>query len=180
MMLPILEFVAQKKEANTKEIAKFIIEYFKLSDDEILQKIKSGTFTYISRTGWALSYLATTAQIKSRPEKVPLQKVGRSLFAITNFGKELVSSKDKKSKFLTWYDEIYKQEIRQEKKEATENTPDDNIDEALCKIKEELKSEILSSILEKEPRFFEYLVTKLLEKMNYGAGNLTNKGQTAG
>ena len=121
--------------------------------------------------GWALSYLATTAQVKSRPEKVPLQKVGRSLFAITNFGKELVSSKDKKSKFLSWYDEIYKQEIRQEKKEATENTPDDNIDEALCKIKEELKSEILSSILEKEPRFFEYLVTKLLEKMNYGAGN---------
>lgn len=109
MMLPILEFVAQKKEANRAEISKFIIEYFKLSDDEILQKIKSGTFTYISRTGWALSYLATTAQIKSRPEKVPLQKVGRSLFAITNFGKKLVSSKDKKSEFLSWYDEIYKQ-----------------------------------------------------------------------
>ncbi|WP_234402283.1 restriction endonuclease [Campylobacter concisus] len=180
MMLPILEFVAQKKEANRVEISKFIIEYFKLSDDEILQKIKSGTFTYISRTGWALSYLATTAQVKSKPEKVPLQKVGRSLFAITNFGKELVSSKDKKSKFLSWYDEIYKQEISQEEKEATENTPDDNIDEALCKIKEELKSEILSSILEKEPRFFEYLVTKLLEKMNYGAGNLTNKGPDGG
>ncbi len=180
MMLPILEFVAQRKEANRAEISKFIIEYFKLSDDEILQKIKSGTFTYISRTGWALSYLATTAQVKSKPEKVPLQKVGRSLFAITNFGKELVSSKDKKSKFLSWYDEIYKQEISQEEKEATENTPDDNIDEALCKIKEELKSEILSSILEKEPRFFEYLVTKLLEKMNYGAGNLTNKGPDGG
>ncbi|WP_462104787.1 restriction endonuclease [Campylobacter concisus] len=75
---------------------------------------------------------------------------------------------------------MYKQEIRQEEKEATENTPDDNIDEALCKIKEELKSEILSSILEKEPRFFEYLVTKLLEKMNYRAGNLTNKGPDGG
>lgn len=50
----------------------------------------------------------------------------------------------------------------------------------LCKIKEELKSEILSSILEKEPRFFEYLVTKLLEKMNYRAGNLTNKGPDGG
>lgn len=180
MMLPILEFVAQKKEANRAEISKFIIEHFKLKDEDILQKIKRGTPTYINRTDWALSYLATTAQVKSKPEKVPLQKVGRSLFAITNFGKELVSSKDKKSKFLTWYDEIYKQEIRQEKKEATENTPDDNIDEALCKIKEELKSEILSSILEKEPRFFEYLVTKLLEKMNYGAGNLTNKGPDGG
>ena len=180
MMLPILEFVAQKKEATTKEISKFIIEYFKLTDDEILQKIKSGTLTYVSRTGWALSYLSTTAQVKSKPKRMPLQKVGRSLFAITNFGKELISSKDAKEKFISWYNEIYKQEIKQEKQEAIENTPDDNIEEALKKIKEDLKSEILSSILEKEPRFFEYLVTKLLEKMSYGTGSLTNKGLDGG
>ena len=54
------------------------------------------------------------------------------------------------------------------------------IEEALKKIKEELKSEILSSILEKEPRFFEYLVTKLLEKMSYGTGSLTGKGLDGG
>ncbi|WP_149708510.1 restriction endonuclease [Campylobacter concisus] len=180
MMLPILEFVAQRKEANTKEISKFIIEYFKLTDEEILQKIKSGTLTYISRTGWALSYLATTAQVRSKPKMIPLQKVGRSLFSITNFGKEMISGKDAKEKFISWYDEIYKQEIKQEKKEVVENTPDDNIEEALCKIKEELKSEILSSILEKEPRFFEHLVTELLEKMDYGTGSLTNKGPDGG
>ena len=180
MMLPILEFVAQKKEATTKEISKFIIEYFKLTDDEILQKIKSGTLTYVSRTGWALSYLSTTAQVKSKPKRMPLQKVGRSLFAITNFGKELISDKDAKDKFISWYNEIYKQEIKQEKQEAIENTPDDNIEEALKKIKEDLKSEILSSILEKEPRFFEYLVTKLLEKMSYGTGSLTSKGPDGG
>ena len=179
MMLPILEFVAQKKEATTKEISKFIIEYFKLTDDEILQKIKSGTLTYVSRTGWALSYLSTTAQVKSKPKRMPLQKVGRSLFAITNFGKELISDKDAKDKFISWYNEIYKQEITQEKQEAIENTPDDNIEEALKKIKEDLKSEILSSILEKEPRFFEYLVTKLLEKMN-STGSLTSKGLEGG
>ncbi|WP_149715856.1 restriction endonuclease [Campylobacter concisus] len=180
MMLPILEFVAQKKEANTKEISKFIIEYFRLTDDEILQKIKSGTLIYVSRTGWALSYLSTTAQVKSKPKRMPLQKVGRSLFAITNFGKELISDKDAKEKFISWYNEIYKQEIKQEKQEAIENTPDDNIEEALKKIKEDLKSEILSSILEKEPRFFEYLVTKLLEKMSYGTGSLTSKGPDGG
>ena len=180
MMLPILEFVAQKKEANTKEISKFIIEYFRLTDDEILQKIKSGTLIYVSRTGWALSYLSTTAQVKSKPKRMPLQKVGRSLFAITNFGKELISDKDAKDKFISWYNEIYKQEIKQEKQEAIENTPDDNIEEALKKIKEDLKSEILSSILEKEPRFFEYLVTKLLEKMSYGTGSLTSKGPDGG
>ena len=30
-------------------------------------------------------------------------------------------------KFISWYDEIYKQEIKQEKKEAVENTPDDSL-----------------------------------------------------
>lgn len=126
MMLPILEFVAQKKEANRAEISKFIIKHFKLKDEDILQKIKRGTPTYISRTSWSLFYLATTTQVRSKPKIIPLEKVGRSLFAITNFGKKLVSSKDKKSEFLSWYDEIYKQEIRREEKEATENTPDDN------------------------------------------------------
>ena len=40
MMLPILEFVAQKKEANRAEISKFIIKHFKLKDEDLLQKIK--------------------------------------------------------------------------------------------------------------------------------------------
>ncbi len=40
MMLPILEFVTQNKEANRAEISKFIIEYFKLKDEDLLQKIK--------------------------------------------------------------------------------------------------------------------------------------------
>ena len=180
MMLPILEFVAQRKEANRSEISKFIIEHFKLEDKDFLQKIKNGTPTYISRISWALFYLATTAQVRSKPKMIPLQKVGRSLFSITNFGKELISGKDAKEKFISWYDEIYKQEIKKEKKEAVENTPDDSLKEAYEKIKEELKSEILSNILEKEPSFFEHLVAELLERMDYGTGSLTNKGPDGG
>jgi len=180
MMLPILEFVAQKDKTNRSEIHKFIVDHFKLTDEDLLQRIKRGTPTYINRADWALTYLATTAQAKAKLEMIPLDKVGKSLFSITNFGKELISDKDAKDKFISWYNEIYKQEIKQEKQEAIENTPDDNIEEALKKIKEDLKSEILSSILEKEPRFFEYLVTKLLEKMSYGTGSLTSKGLEGG
>ena len=180
MMLPILEFVAQNNNTNRSEIYKFIINQFKLNDEDLLQRIKRGTPTYINRADWALTYLATTAQVKAKPKMKPLEKVGKSLFSITNFGKELISSKNAKEKFISWYDEIYKQEIKQEKKEAVENTPDDSLKDAYEKIKEELKSEILSSILEKEPRFFEHLVTELLEKMDYGTGSLTNKGPDGG
>ena len=75
MMLPILEFVAQKKEANRAEISKFIIKHFKLKDEDLLQKIKRGTPTYINRTDWALSYLATTAQVKSKPDLSLMKEV---------------------------------------------------------------------------------------------------------
>ena len=180
MMLPILEFVAQKDKTNRSEIHKFIVNHFKLTDEDLLQRIKRGTPTYINRADWALTYLATTAQVKAKPEMIPLDKVDKSLFSITNFGDKLIKDKDKESKFASWYNKIYKQEIKQEKQEAIENTPDDNIEEALKKIKEDLKSKILYSILEKEPRFFEYLVTKLLEKMSYGTGSLTNKGPDGG
>ncbi|WP_262367170.1 restriction endonuclease [Campylobacter concisus] len=179
-MLPILEFVAQNNNTNRSKIYKFIINQFKLNDKYLLQRIKRGTPTYINRADWALTYLATTAQVKAKPKMKPLEKVGKSLFSITNFGKELISSKDTKEKFISWYDEIYKQEIKQEKKEAVENTPDDSLKDAYERIKEELKSEILSSILEKEPRFFEHLVTELLERMDYGTGSLTNKGPDGG
>lgn len=180
MMLPILEFIAQNDKTSRSEIHKFIINYFKLNDEDLSQRIKRGTLTYINRADWALTYLATTAQIKSKPEMKPLEKIGKSLFSITNFGKKLIKNKDKEGKFLSWYNEIYKQEIKQEEKEVTENTPDDNLKEAYEKIKEELKNEILSIILEKEPRFFEHLVTELLESMSYGTGSLTNKGPDGG
>ena len=127
MMLPILEFVAQNNNTNRSEIYKFIINQFKLNDEDLLQRIKRGTPTYINRADWALTYLATTAQVKAKPKMKPLEKVGKSLFSITNFGKELISSKNAKEKFISWYDEIYKQEIKQEKKEAVENTPDDSL-----------------------------------------------------
>ena len=65
MMLPILEFVAQNNNTNRSEIYKFIINQFKLNDEDLLQRIKRGTPTYINRADWALTYLATTAQVKA-------------------------------------------------------------------------------------------------------------------
>ena len=65
-------------------------------------------------------------------------------------------------------------------KEEVENTPDDSLKDAYERIKEELKSEILSSILEKEPRFSEHLETELLERRAYGTGIRTNKGPDGG
>ena len=55
MMLPILEFVAQKDKTNRSEIHKFIVDHFKLTDNDLLQRIKRGTPTYINRADWALT-----------------------------------------------------------------------------------------------------------------------------
>ena len=68
MMLPILEFVAQKKEANRAEISKFIIEHFKLKDEDLLQKNKKWNF-YIYKQdglGFILSGYNSSSKIKAR------------------------------------------------------------------------------------------------------------------
>lgn len=68
MMLPILDFVAQKKEANRAEISKFIIEHFKLKDEDLLQKNKKrNSNLYKSyRLGFILSSHNSSSKIKAR------------------------------------------------------------------------------------------------------------------
>ena len=116
MMLPILEFVAQNNNTNRSEIYKFIINQFKLNDEDLLQRIKRGTPTYINRADWALTYLATTVQVKAKPKMKPLEKVGKSLFSITNFGKELIR-KQKRNLYLGMMKFISKRSNKKRKKQ---------------------------------------------------------------
>lgn len=99
------------------------------------------------------------------------------MYEITDLGKQILKSKDAQAKFEAWYDEIYKNksapsaEISQTA--AQEKTPSDVIAETANELAQNLKSQILDEISQKNPSFFEYLVARLLEKMGYGVGRLT-------
>ncbi|EJP76167.1 MULTISPECIES: restriction endonuclease [Campylobacter] len=182
MMFPILKFIAEKGSASRKDVFEFVAKHFKLSEQELSLRIASGTLLYVSRAGWALTYFYGT---KDLPEnKKPLKKVDRGVYEITKFGKEILKGKDAFAKFNVWYDEIYKNKVQTNRenhqKSIQEKTPNDVIIDSSNELMQNLKSQILDEISQKDPSFFEYLVAKLLEKMGYGVSRLTKSGADGG
>lgn len=185
MMLPILEFIYKNGDTSRKDIFNFVVKHFELNEYEQNQRTSNGTILYSNRADWALSYIANNKQILELPEsKQVLKKVDRGIYAITKFGKEILNSKDASLKFNNWYEKIYnnKTEIgcKNIVSEYQEKTPNDIITEASNELFQNLKSQILDEISQKDPNFFEYLVLKLLEKMGYGVGRLTKNGADGG
>ena len=109
MMFPILQFIGKRGSVDRKEVCKFVAEYYKFSEDELSQRIPSGMLLYINRAGWALAYFAGNKEVVNLPgTKKPVKKTGRGVYEITDFGKQMLKSKDAQAKFEAWYDEIYK------------------------------------------------------------------------
>lgn len=185
MMFPILEFIYKNGNTSRKDIFNFVVKHFELNEYEQNQRTSNGTILYSNRADWALSYIANNKQILELPEnKKVLKKIDRGIYTITKFGKEILNSKDASLKFNNWYEKIYnnKTEIgcKNIVSEHQEKTPNDIITEASNELFQNLKSQILDEISQKDPNFFEYLVSKLLEKMGYGVGRLTKSGADGG
>lgn len=185
MMFPILEFIYKNGNTSRKDIFNFVVKHFELNEYEQNQRTSNGTILYSNRADWALSYIANNKQILELPEnKKVLKKIDRGIYTITKFGKEILNSKNASLKFNNWYEKIYnnKTEIgcKNIVSEHQEKTPNDIITEASNELFQNLKSQILDEISQKDPNFFEYLVSKLLEKMGYGVGRLTKSGADGG
>ena len=158
MMFPILRFIGERGSVDRKEVCKFVAEYYKFSEDELSQRIPSGMLLYINRAGWALSYFAGNKEVVNLPgTKKPVKKTGRGIYEITDFGKQMLKSKDAQAKFEAWYDEIYKNksapsaEISQTA--TQEKTPSDIIAETANELAQNLKSQILDEISQKNRAF---------------------------
>jgi len=63
--------------------------------------------------------------------------------------------------------------------EIHERTPEENLDKAYQRIRKSLASELLNSVVELSPAFFERLVVELLVKMGYG-GSIKDAGKAIG
>ena len=80
------------------------------------------------------------------------------MYEITDFGKQILKSKDAQAKFEAWYDEIYKNksapsaEISQTV--TQEKTPSDIIAETASELAQNLNSQILDEISQKKAELF--------------------------
>lgn len=174
LMLPTLKLGATG-EIQSKDAYAILSEEFNLNEDERQHLLPSGGISTIkNRVAWAITYLVK-AGLLIRPK--------RGFFMITDKGKGVLSKNPDKIniKFLKQYPEFIEfisaknKPDSGKKKDSDDNvieTPEERIDSAYLEIVADMKSELLSKILESSPEFFERLIVNLLVAMGYGGSSV--------
>ncbi|GAB4272289.1 MAG: restriction endonuclease [Methylomicrobium sp.] len=183
LMLPLLKLASDGLEHKVSDATEVLAEQLNLNSDERNELLPSGNqAVFNNRVGWARSYLKQAGLLTS-PK--------RGYFAITSKGIELLRANPGKINIsvLEQYPEFV--EFRNRKKdkkdsssdyatdEAIRETPEDALASAYNQLRLSLESEILNTVKESSPSFFERLVVDLLVKMGYG-GNRQDAGKALG
>lgn len=185
LMLPVLKMAADGEEHKFSQAVEALADQFNLSTEERSELLPSGSqAVFNNRVGWARSYLKQAGLLAS-PK--------RGFFTITQTGKELLAKYPEKIdiSILEQYPEFI--EFKNRKKDKSENeaqveiateqestlTPEDALASAYKQLRSALESEVLSSVKEASPSFFERLVVDLLVKMGYG-GSRQDAGKALG
>jgi len=187
-MLPILSFLSDGQEYQTKDIKKHLIDLYTITDEELKEMIKSGrTTVFLTRSSWAISYLKHTGLISSSKQ---------GWYVITERGKKVLNEKPNKidRAYLMQFPEYksfvtpHKEKEKGEKEKNSENfitdtivekDPQEMIESGYQIILNSLYKEILEKLKSSSPRFFEILVVDLLLKMGYG-GSIKDAGKAIG
>ena len=182
LMLPLLRFLDDQKDHSFREAVDALADQFNLSAEERQQLLPSGQQpVFRNRTGWARTYLAKAGLI---------ERVRRGHFRITDRGLSVLASNPIRVDvtLLQQFPEFRAfRELRHERQEPTvpcdvgtmAETPEEALDTAYQRLREELESELLVQIKTASPSFFERLVVDLLVRMGYG-GSLRDAGQAVG
>ena len=184
LMLPVLRLASDQHEHKFSDSVQSLAEEFSLSDEEMNELLPSGSqAVFNNRVGWARSYLKQ-AGLLAAPK--------RGYFEITEQGLKLLAEHPEKinTSLLERYPKF--QEFRNRKKDqsktngsnvfaeiAASETPEDALASAYRSLRRNLEDEILSSVKDSSPSFFERLVVDLLVKMGYG-GNRQDAGRALG
>jgi len=185
LMLPVLKLATDGEEHKFSQAVEELADEFNLSTEERNELLPSGSqAVFNNRVGWARSYLKQAGLLAS-PK--------RGFFTITQKGKELLATNTEKIDIsvLEQYPEFI--EFKNRKKDKSENeaqveisteeestlTPEDALASAYKQLRSALESEVLSSVKEASPSFFERLVVDLLVKMGYG-GSRQDAGKALG
>lgn len=188
---PTLESLVDGSMKDIRTLRSIVADKMKLTDDQKSIMLKSGKqATYANRITWSVVYLKK-AGLVANPS--------RGKYIITPKGREIYQKHGYNVSLKLLEESSEFRDFRyggQEKKKTSENhikvefdeidsTPEDSLEKAFDEINAVLRDDLLNAIMEKEPRFFEHLVVKLLQKMSYGgaledAGFVTGKSSDEG
>lgn len=182
LMLPLLRLAKDRKEHSVKEFLEPLAKEFKLTDEDLSVMNQSGQSTFYNRVAWAKTYMKQAGLF---------ELTQRGSFRITDRGLEVLK-KDLKSidvKFLEQFKEFTEFRKRKTPDQVQESftsmspneqqTPEEFVETAFKKFRQELETELLMTLNACSPSQFEKIVVDVLVKMGYG-GNWLDAGKAIG
>ena len=182
IMVPLLEFLSDKKEHSKKEAVDALAKQFKLSDEELNQLQPSGRNpVFDNRVAWARAYL-NKAGLLGAPRWGFWNITEKGLEVLkANYPKIDVSFLDQFpgfKEFRTGKKGEVKQDISFVEFDS-QKTPEELLESGYQKIRQSLAQDIQDQVKRCSPDFFEKLVIELLLKMGYG-GSRIDAGEAIG
>ncbi len=170
VMLPLLKLAGDGKIHEINIATEELADYFNLNEQERKELLPSGKqATFANRVGWARTYLKKARLI---------EYTSRGHFQITELGKSILNENLEKidNAYLSRFPEFIEFRKRSKRKLASVNienehddlTPEESLEIAYQKIRDDLADDLLEQILNSSPSFFEKLVVELLVAMGYG------------
>ena len=169
---PVLESIRDGKEHRLSDIKEYVRHSLNIKEEDVFETVKSGKQTKLNnRIQWATTYLKK-AGFLTRPSA--------GVNVITPLGKQALDSGETINKtYLRNHSAEFKEFAENiDSNEPIENvgknisntgvTPVESIDNNFQLLNQELADELLITIKNASPKFFEQLVADLLVKMGYG------------
>ena len=177
LMLPVLELLKNGNPEKLSDMVNIMSDKYNLTEEERNEWLPSKVQkTMYNRVAWAKQYLINSELIES-PE--------RGSFVITQKGLDVLDQKPNKIdlRFLKSLDNENNIETKTEilGTHIEENkTPEELMENAQALYFESLQKELLAKLKQVDPVRFERIVLDLMEKMNYGVGQMTKLSHDGG
>jgi restriction system protein len=182
IMLPLMRHCQDGQEHSISDTVEALGKQFNLTDEERKALLPSGVQeVFRNRVAWAKSHLKM-AGLLANPR--------RGIYQITTRGQELLTKPPTaiNLRFLNQFPEYVAfrtaRKQRAEEQEDTETNhsatpPEESLELAYTKIRDDLAADILQRLKTCSPTFFERLVVEVIVKMGYG-GSRQDAGKAIG
>lgn len=177
---PILELLSNGEIIHTRELQKLVIEkYFsKLTEEQLLEKTKSGENLVNNRIAWGKSYLKKGGYI-FYPERGSVKITEKGLKQKSELSLKNVVEDSGIANFYSEENSKTNHE-KGDLKEIINSSPQDLIDIGFSQIEKEVKTDLLEKLKTIDPYYFEKVILILLKKMGYGEFIETSKSGDGG
>jgi restriction system protein len=180
LMLPVLRFYSDERERSIRDTIDAMSVEFKLTEQEKNEVLPSGQQTILeNRVAWARTYLKKASLIESTRRgynKITSRGIG---VLKQNLQRIDISYLEQYDEFKTFRALRHTKEETGIEPESNHQTPEEALEAAYQKIRNDLAAELLGRLKSCSPNFFERLVVEVIVKMGYG-GTRQDAGKAIG